>query len=457
MDRNSAHDISAEAVARGMAVAAGMDPDERVDRDGAKPWPRWCEYRQAATAQIAAGRAAAASAEHAVAHVGAVTSPQGAAYADSPLKVFGEHEASTLQQMRNCMGVGNVVAGVVCADGHLGYAQPVGGVVAYEKQISISGVGFDIGCGCHAIRLDTPYAAVAGRAGDMLAEIRAAVSFGVGRVNDERAEHVLFDDAEAWRASDMEWFRAKARAQLGTVGGGNHYVDLMRDGDGFVWIGVHFGSRGLGHSTATKYLKAAGGKDGMHVPPAVVDEGSELGARYIAGMELAGRYAYAGREWVVERVRRIVGGEVTDSVHNHHNYAWRETHGGRDLWVVRKGATPAFPGQRGFVGGSMGDDAVIVEGVAGPESEAGLHSTVHGAGRLFGRMQAKRTFTREQMDAWLRGRGVLVSGGDVDESPMAYRRLPDVLAFHGATVKVTRTLRPFAVAMAGDDRDPYKD
>jgi tRNA-splicing ligase RtcB len=85
-------------------------------------------------------------------------------------------------------------------------------------------------------------------------------------------------------------------------------------------------------------------------------------------MELAGRYAYAGREWVVERVRRIVGGAVTDTVHNHHNYAWREKHNGRDLWVVRKGATPAFPGQRGFVGGSMGDDAVIIEGVESPSS-----------------------------------------------------------------------------------------
>src|SRR5438445_13454335 len=92
----------------------------------------------------------------------------------------------------------------------------------------------------------------------------------------------------------------------------------------------------------------------MNVPPAVVDEDSELGRRYIAAMQLAGRYAYAGREWVVDRVRQIIGGSVTESVHNHHNYAWRETHDGRDLWVVRKGATPAFPGQKGFVGGTMG-------------------------------------------------------------------------------------------------------
>src|SRR5690606_34207454 len=115
----------------------------------------------------------------------------------------------------------------------------------------------------------------------------------------------------------------------------------------------------------------------------------EIGQRYLAAMELAGRYAYAGREWVVERVRRIVGGSVLDSVHNHHNFAWRETHGGKSLWVVRKGATPAFPGQRGFVGGSMGDDAVILEGIDGDRSAGALYSTVHGAGRTFGRNEAK--------------------------------------------------------------------
>jgi tRNA-splicing ligase RtcB len=175
-------------------------------------------------------------------------------------------------------------------------------------------------------------------------------------------------------------------------------------------------------------------------------------------MELAGRYSYAGREWVVERVRKIVGGAVTDMVHNHHNYAWRETHGGRDLWVVRKGATPDFPGQRGFVGGSMGDDAVIIEGVDSPQARASLYSTVHGAGRLFGRKEAKRRFTKAEMDAWLQGRGVTLIGADLDESPMAYRRLPEVLGQHAGTIRVLHTLRPFGVAMAGaGEFDPFKD
>ena len=441
-----------QARARELAREAGLDPDARVERPGQRSMPVWCTFRDAARKEKLARDAAETAAS-----IAAVTT-QAPEFQNAPLKVFGEHDAATIAQMRNCMALGNVVGGVICADGHLGYAQPVGGVIAYEKQISISGVGFDIGCGNMAVRLDTPYSAIADRVGPIIRDVARTISFGVGRSNEERVEHALFDDADAWRESDMAAYRQKAVNQLGTVGSGNHYVDLMRDEDGLVWIGVHFGSRGLGHTSATRYLKAAGGKDGMNVPPAVIDEDSELGRRYIAAMQLAGRYSYAGREWVIERVRKIIGGAVTDMVHNHHNYAWRETHNGRDLWVVRKGATPAFPGQRGFVGGSMGDDAVIVEGVDSEAARASLYSTVHGAGRLFGRKEAKRRFSRVEMDRWLQQRGVTLIGADLDESPMAYRRLPEVLAQHAGTIRVLHTLKPFAVVMAGENEfDPFKD
>lgn len=438
-----------EARCRELAVAAGLDPDAKIPREGLRPIPTWCTFRDAVRAERNAQEAAA---------LGVALPEQAAQYRDAPLTILGVHEVSTIDQMANCMKVGNVVGGVICADGHLGYAQPVGGVIAYEGQISISGVGFDIACGNMAVRLDVRHDEIADRVPDITREIAKTISFGVGRSNDEKVDHELFDDVEAWKAADREDFKTKAHNQLGTVGSGNHYVDLMRDEAGFVWIGVHFGSRGLGHTSATKYIKAAGGKDGIHVPPAVVDEKGEIGTRYIAAMELAGRYAYAGREWVVERVRKIVGGSVTDSVHNHHNFAWRETHGSKELWVVRKGATPAFPGQRGFVGGSMGDDAVILAGVEGERSAASLYSTVHGAGRTFGRKEAKRRFARAEMDQWLKDRGVFLLGADLDESPMAYRRLPDVLAHHADTVTVQHTLRPFAVVMAGEGEvDPYKD
>jgi tRNA-splicing ligase RtcB len=259
------------------------------------------------------------------------------------IRIFGDHDDRTKEQMARCMQVGSVVGGVLCADGHLGYAQPVGGVITYEEHISVSGVGFDIACGNMAVKLDVPKAAIADRVGPLLNEIAANVSFGLGRSNAEKVDHALFDSPLWQEVEPVRHLKEMARNQLGTVGSGNHYVDLFEDEEGLVWIGVHFGSRGLGHKTATAFLKLAGGKDGIDVAPTLLHQDCDLGQQYLAGMTLAGEYAYAGREWVVEKVRSIVGGEVLDAVHNHHNYAWRERHGERDLWVVRKGAN-GLPG-----------------------------------------------------------------------------------------------------------------
>ncbi|UYE95801.1 hypothetical protein HAAEEKHM_00081 [Sinorhizobium phage AP-16-3] len=389
-------------------------------------------------------------------------------------KIYGQHDEKTRRQMETCMNTGSAAAGVLCADGHLGYAHPIGGVVGYTDHISISGVGFDIACGNMAVRLDTPYRDIADRIGTILQDIQRVVSFGVGRKNEERVEHELFDCDDIWRAADVAELKAMAQAQLGTVGSGNHYVDIFEDDDGATWVGVHFGSRGLGHKITTKYLAMAGAKDGMEVPPALLPADSDMGRGYLAGIELGGLYAYAGREWVVERVRQIIGGNVTFSVHNHHNFAWRETHNDVDMWVVRKGATPAFPGQYGFVGGSMGDDAVILRGVESEGSKASLYSTVHGAGRVMSRTEARGRFVRDpetgkkvrgqgavrhdEWQKWIREKGVTVLGGDLDEAPQAYRRLPDVLSAHAGTIEICHVLKPRGVIMAGaNEFDPYKD
>jgi tRNA-splicing ligase RtcB (3'-phosphate/5'-hydroxy nucleic acid ligase) len=440
-----------EQRARELCREAGIDPDSRIGEGRGRP--AWCDFREAARLESQRLKQEALSK-----HI-ATMRPQEPKYQSSPWLTMGQHDQATLDQMTNCMKVGNAVGGVICADGHLGYAQPVGGVIAYEDQISISGVGFDIACGNMAAKLNVKLPFIDPLFYHPLAQdIANNISFGVGRTNEEKVEHELFDDNDAWRDADMEDYKAKAQKQLGTVGSGNHYVDLFYDEESYIWIGVHFGSRGLGHTSATRYLKLAGGTDGMHVPPAMVDVESELGARYLAAMRLAGRYAYAGREWVVEKVRQIIGATITETVHNHHNYAWLEEHGGRGLWVVRKGATPAWPGQKGFVGGSMGDCAVIIEGVDSYLSKEAFYSTIHGAGRLFGRKQAIRTFKREQMDDWLTREGVTLIGGDLDESPMAYRRLPEVLKHHEDTIKILHTLKPFVVVMAGNrEQDPWKD
>lgn len=443
-----------EQRARELCLEAGINPDSRINqhfRHNGRPKsiPAWCAFRDAARqeATIAEQNKVAQSAPK-----------QFFEYSNSAtLKVYGDHEPQTLAQMHTCMKYGKVRAGVLCADGHLGYAQPVGGVIAYEDQISISGVGYDIACGNMAVKLDLPFTAIEDKVGIIAKDIANNISFGIGRKNSENVEHPLLDTETLWKDADMESYRGKAAGQLGTVGSGNHYVDVMVDQDGMVWIGVHFGSRGLGHTSATKYLKLAGGKDGINVPPTILDDTSELGLRYLAAMHLAGQYAYAGREWVVERVRKIVGGTVVDSVHNNHNFAWKEVHNGHSLWVVRKGATPAFPGQRGFVGGSMGDDAVIIEGTDDTDAKENLYSSIHGAGRTFGRKEAKRRFKSHQMDEWLKTCGVTLIGGDLDESPMAYRRLNKVLE-HTKGIKITSTLKPVVVVMAGNaEFDPFKD
>jgi tRNA-splicing ligase RtcB len=399
------------------------------------------------------------------------------------MHIFGQHDEKTLAQLRDVAG--RAVRTALMADGHLGYVMPIGGVAAYRDRVSVVGVGFDIACGNAAIRTHLSGAQLAPRLAELADEIQSVISFGVGRKNradDAPVDHPLFDDP-AWEAvpgkNQREQLRAKARSQLGTVGSGNHYVDVFVDEEDRAWVGVHFGSRGFGFGVASGFL--ALGQDrawGERVPASEVllDVTTPLGGAYWELMNLAGRYAYAGREWVARKVAALLGGREQELVHNHHNFAWVEEHGGERFHVVRKGATPAFPGQRGFVGGSMGDDAVIVEGAASDEPTVrelqalAMYSTVHGAGRVMSRTAAagKRTrrgkvlspgaISREMMHAWVRRKGVILRGGGTDESPHVYRRLEDVLAAQGPTVRVLHMLRPLIVVMAGENEfDPYKD
>lgn len=386
------------------------------------------------------------------------------------MNIYGSHDENTVKQFEKALTYGSGAGGVLCADGHYGYAHPIGGVVGYTDHISVSGVGYDIACGNMAVKLDIKRDDITSDVGLLLKYIASHVSFGVGRVNNEKVDHELFG-SDLWDRAGISDLKKMAHSQLGTVGSGNHYVDLFTDQEGFVWIGVHFGSRGLGHKITTKALTAIGAVDSMDADPALIETGTDLADEYLAGMELAGLYAYAGREWVVEKVRSIIGGNVLETVHNHHNFAWKETHFGKDMWVVRKGATPAFPDQLGFVGGSMGDNAVILKGVDNQEAKDAMHSTVHGAGRTMSRTAARGKVHRKtgeiikagkvshkEWHEWIDGFGVTVNGGDLDESPQAYRRLTDVLEYHKNTVEICHTLRPFGVIMAPSNTvDPYKD
>ena len=399
--------------------------------------------------------------------------------------VFGDHEPGTLKQLEDVAS--RAYRAALMADGHLGYVMPIGGVAAYRNQVSVVGVGFDIACGNAAIRTDLSIDApgLRDRLGALADEIQDEVSFGIGRKNrsnDAPTDHPLFESA-SWDALAPKHrgnLRDKARSQLGTVGSGNHYVDVFADETGAIWVGVHFGSRGFGHTVASGFLALSQGEAwGARVPAkeALLDLDRPLGQDYWALMSLAGEYAYAGREWVARKVVKLLGARELELVHNHHNFAWKETHDGREFVVVRKGATPAFPGQKGFIGGSMGDDAVIVQGATkGDETTRerqrdALYSTVHGAGRVMsrtaaagktnrrtGRQISRGAVSPQMMQTWVREKGVILRGGGLDESPHVYRRLPDVLASQGRTIDVLHTLRPLIVVMAGADMfDPYKD
>ena len=271
-------------------------------------------------------------------------------------------DEGALAQIKTCARTADRVA--LMADHHKGYAVPIGGVVAYADAISPSGVGYDIACGNKAVLTDASADEVKRNIGAIMDSVWSTISFGIGRKNDdERVDHDLFDDP-AWSLEACKPLKEMARQQLGTVGSGNHYVDIFEDEQGRVWIGVHFGSRGLGHKTATWFLRAAGASDGMDVEPCILPVSSDLGAQYLEGDAPRGTLRLRGQGLGLRACGPpLLGANLIEEVHNHHNFAWRESHGGQDLWVVRKGATPAFPGQRGFVGGSMGDVSVIIEGV----------------------------------------------------------------------------------------------
>jgi tRNA-splicing ligase RtcB (3'-phosphate/5'-hydroxy nucleic acid ligase) len=437
------------------------------------------------------------------------------------IKTFGQVDQRSLAQLQRCMAAGDAEYGVLCADHHPGYSQPIGGAIAYEGHVSPSGVGYDIGCGNKAVQTELTRADLDDRGGvqAIMDRITQRISFGMGVPARERADHPVLDKIRTAEFAPQRKLAGLAESQLGTVGSGNHYVNLMEDEDGHVWVGVHFGSRGFGHKTASGFLALAQGlafdvraQEGeMDSPPVLLELGSELGDAYIAAMQLAGEYAYAGRDVVVAKVLDVLSAQAVHEVHNHHNFAWREEHGGRIYWVIRKGCTPAQPGQEGFVGGSMGDESVILEGVASREADESLFSTVHGAGRVMSRTQAagrvrrrkrwacnhrdcgrifeldavksdqtrgvcpdhpdarvRKVWVQEQLkpgvvdwpavQARLRDQGIVLVGGGADEAPEVYKRLPEVLAAHAGSIRVTHRLRPLGVAMAGRDiHDPYKD
>ncbi len=393
------------------------------------------------------------------------------------ITTFGELDDRALSQLKNCAVKADYA--VLCADHHVGYSQPIGGVVAYRDLISPSGVGFDIGCGNKAVMTDVMVRDV--NVAKIMDEITRQIGFGLGRPNPKPIDHPVLDKISVAEFTPQRKLIKLAQEQLGTVGSGNHYVDLFEDEEKRLWVGVHFGSRGFGHKTATGFMALSQGKTfddrvrekGMDSPPILFQVKSEIGQDYIYAMKLAGEYAYVGRNTVVEKVLEILGAKSIYEVHNHHNFAWQEKHFGEEYWIIRKGCTPAFPGQESFIGSNMRDISYIIEGYDSGVSRKALYSTVHGAGRVLSRTKAagRRRWIKgkrkhmtggvvdfKKVKSEMKKKGIELRGGGADEAPEVYKKLTDVLSYHKDTLSILHSLKPIGVAMAGEDvYDPFID
>lgn len=387
---------------------------------------------------------------------------------DNEVVVYGEVLPEALEQAKNSLEDNNIVR--LMADHHIGYGVPIGGVVASKNKISLHGVGYDIGCGNCAYVLDLKYSDIKDNLVEIGREISKIISFGIGKnssleetqyselLNDER-----FDDP---RVKDLKQI---AINQFGTVGSGNHYVDILySQKDDLVYIANHFGSRGFGHKLATKYYSLFESKDDMMSKPVYADLDTELGQDYLFCMTLAGEYANSARNHVIESIRKLVFNnvQIVDHIENHHNFSWKETHFGEDYYVTRKGATPLYLNKLSFIGGSMTTNSYIVKGKESEQYYNSLRSTVHGAGRLVSRSKAKGNrkgtkqglFSHINMRQFAKDSGIVLFGGGQDELPMCYKNIDEVINYHSDSLEIVDVLTPVIVLMAGEnEHDPYKD
>jgi tRNA-splicing ligase RtcB len=380
----------------------------------------------------------------------------------NPYEWFDEN---TINQMNKVMEHPSARFGALCADGHYGYAHPIGGVVGYSDKLSISGVGYDIGCGNTVFKTDVKVNEIRGFEQTLGGLLMQELSFGVGakgKKDPKVLEYQVPKDAPQI-VKDLE---SLAQEQLGSVGGGNHYVNLMEGEDGFLWIATHFGSRGFGHKITSHFLKLVGAKDSMDAEPTLLDAHSPEGQEYLEAVQIAQEYAALNRKVVMLSVWNVLDSflgkdvTITKRVECHHNFLSREMikvgMKKENLYVVRKGATFIDENTEAFVGGSMGDPSYVIKGTK--QSYRMGNSTVHGAGRVMSRTQAKKQVDYSLVKQSLLDSGIHVFGGDSDESPCVYKSLESVLRYHSKYTEIVEQLLPVVVCMAPRGvTDPYKD
>lgn len=378
-----------------------------------------------------------------------------------------EAEDGALSQMENAMRLPSAVRGALMPDAHRGYGLPIGGVLATEGTVVPYAVGVDIACRMKLTVLDLDPKSLRGSRERYEKTLLRETAFGTGVVLNakDRLDHEVLD-ADRWSELPLlRSLREKATGQLGTSGSGNHFVefgeltlerpDLGLDAGTYLAVMSHSGSRGPGAMIASHFTKLA-----RAAHPDLPDELSHLawldldtddGRAYWHAMELMGEFASASH-WVIhERIRTALGSKVLAGVENHHNYAWKEIHDGREVVVHRKGATPAGEGVLGVIPGSMASPAFVVRGRG---SEASLRSASHGAGRVMSRTAAKERFTWKDVRPVLEAANVTLLSAGIDENPGVYKDIHEVMAQQADLVDIVARFDPRIVRMADAGERP---
>jgi len=373
-------------------------------------------------------------------------------------------EQGAIQQMNLAMKLPITIAGALMPDAHQGYGLPIGGVLATDNAIIPYGVGVDIGCRMALSIYDIPENHLSENEIKYKRELVAWTKFGAGQTwqGNLKADHKVLDRSEFNATPLIRSLHDKAFSQLGTSGGGNHFVEFgiieFEEDDAklnihkgrYLALLTHSGSRGFGATIAGHYTKLA--KELCRLPGeaanlAYLDLDSAEGQEYWLAMNLAGDYASACHEIIHQRLTKAIGAEVLAKVENHHNFAWKEKWNGHDVIVHRKGATPASKDVMGIIPGSMTAPGFLVRGKG---EVSGINSAAHGAGRRMSRTQAIKNITRKEMQHILKEHGVTLIGAGLDEAPMAYKNIDDVMSSQTELVDVVAKFTPKLVRMADD-------
>lgn len=376
-----------------------------------------------------------------------------------------EHiEEGAKKQMEVAMQLPITIAGALMPDAHQGYGLPIGGVLATKNAIIPYGVGVDIGCRMALSVYDIPEAFYFENEAKFKRELIAHTKFGAGHgfQGQYKSDHAVLDSPVFESNTFIKNLKDKAWSQLGSSGGGNHFVEFgimeFKEADeilgipkgNYVALLTHSGSRGFGATAAGYYTKMA--KEVCKLPEvarnlAYLDLNSELGQEYWVAMNLAGDYASACHEVIHDKMEKALGAVVLAKVENHHNFAWKEVWNGEEVIVHRKGATPAGKGVMGIIPGSMTAPGFLVRGKG---VEHAINSASHGAGRQMSRTQAIKSITPNEMKAILKDHGVTLIGAGLDEAPMAYKDINLVMEAQKELVDVVAKFTPKLVRMADD-------